>query len=319
MANQGTYRLALLDTRSQAALDAKVRVTFKREDGTVISVNSLSLSGPVSFPLPAFPDVKALLGLLEPSRFRAREIPFFMLTHGETVYRQLSVFRQPNQWNAVFDPWQKVQAAAQGLATLLANSPDVAVKGWKTYPSLADAAYDKFGSDREREELPKATLLNMYTRFSNVLNPTSGRTWFVYLQRVLELSRERLIALVDPAMGRAVQAIRANIARYPDYKLASAELHWKNFPVKYGILKKEMFSLKTKHTKGNLQFTLAPGTDESGRNVLLLDADIDENGQWLKHAMDVFRHRFSGGTHPFDIHDGLALEEVGWPVGYRLA
>jgi hypothetical protein len=319
MPNQGTYRLSLLDTRSQAAADADVRVTFKRQDGTVISATSVDLSARVSFTLPAFPDVRALFGLLEPSRFRTREIPFFMLTHGEIVERQLSVFRAPAQWTAVFDPWATVQASAADLATVLANSPDMLVRGWKSYPLLTAATYDALGVDREREELPKATLLNVYSRLSTTTNPTAGRPWFSYVERVLELTRERVMALVDPAMGRAVQAIRGNIDRYADYKPASAELHWPNFPARYGVLKKDMFSIKTTHAKGNLQLTLAPGTDAAGRSVLLLDADIDENGKWLAHTMDVFKHKFTGGTHPFDIHDGLALENVDWPIGYRLA
>jgi hypothetical protein len=238
------------------------------------------------------------------------------LTHGETIARQLTVFRLPAEWNARFEPWSHVSTQARDLAEALRNSPQIHVKGWKTYPLLTAAAYDAFGSDRE--ELPKASLLNLYTRLSTTAAPTTNRPWFSYVRQILELGRERIIAIVESGMGSAVQTIRRSIERFPEYKHASADLHHKNFPSRFGVLKKDMFSVKTKHEKGNLQLTLAPGTDASGKRVMLLDADIDENGMWLKHVTDVFKHKFSGGTHPFDIHEALGLEDHSWPRGYRL-
>ncbi len=318
MANEGNCLLSLIDTATQPAPDPAVRVTFRRPDGTVLLSRTVNLNNPVSFRLPAFPQVQAISGLVEPSRFRTREVAFFMLTHDETIPRQPTVFRQPDQWQASFDPWTSIKASVADLAAVMEQSPDVLVKGWKSFPLLTRAAYDAFGSPGSREELPKATLLNVHLRLSTSSNPTAGRPWFSYVKQVLELGRERIIALVDPAMGKAVEAIRGNIGKYKDYELASADLHFKNFPSRFGVLKKDTFSLKTKHKKGNLQLTLGPGTDEAGKAVLLLDADIDENGRWLAHALDVFKHKFTGGTHPFDVHEGLALENKLWPIGYRL-
>lgn len=52
---------------------------------------------------------------------------------------------------------------------------------------------------------------------------------------------------------------------------------------------------------------MAFGKDASGNDLLILDADIDENGQLMAHLADLFKHKFTGGTHPFDIHELLPL------------
>ena len=77
-------------------------------------------------------------------------------------------------------------------------------------------------------------------------------------------------------------------------------------------------SIKTREEHGNLQLTLTPATDASGRQVTILDADIDENGKLMAHLADLFKHRFNGGTHPFDIHEYLLLEDPGRALGYEL-
>jgi hypothetical protein len=316
VANQAFFELGLLDTRSEEVEDRSVRVTFKRQDGQVIFTKMVSVAPRVRFGLPAFPEVHAIFGLLEPSRFRTREIPFFSLTHDETAARALTVFRQPSSWTANFASWAQITKTARDLADVLRNSPDIRVKGWKSYPMLIGPAYDNFGSDRE--DLPKSSLLNIYTRLTTTSTPAAAGKWFSYVRQLLELGRERVIAIVDEKMGTIVQKIRESIENFPGYRRASADLHHENFPARYGVLKKDLFSVKTDHENGNLQLTLGPGTDETGKRVLLLDVDIDENGQWLKHTVDVFKHKFTGGTHPFDIHEALALENPSWPVGYRL-
>jgi hypothetical protein len=69
-----------------------------------------------------------------------------------------------------------------------------------------------------------------------------------------------------------------------------------------------------------LQQTMAPAQDlATGAFAPLLDADIDENGDLLIHLIDVlFMRAFSGGTHPFDIHEYLVLAHPNWALGYEL-
>lgn len=45
---------------------------------------------------------------------------------------------------------------------------------------------------------------------------------------------------------------------------------------------------KSRDENGNVQLTMAPGKDASGNDILLLDADIDENGAIFKHLADHF-------------------------------
>jgi hypothetical protein len=53
----------------------------------------------------------------------------------------------------------------------------------------------------------------------------------------------------------------------------------------------------------------------------LLDADLYESGGLLGLFFDLFEHKFSGGTHPHDIHELLVLQEKdsdAFDLGYRL-
>ncbi len=52
--------------------------------------------------------------------------------------------------------------------------------------------------------------------------------------------------------------------------------------------------------------------------MTILDADLDENGKLMAHLADLFKHRFTGGTHPFDIHEYLVLEDPVRSLGYEL-
>jgi hypothetical protein len=54
---------------------------------------------------------------------------------------------------------------------------------------------------------------------------------------------------------------------------------------------------------------------------VLLDADIDERGDLLGHFLDLFKHKVTGRTHPFDIHELLVLQAGNGPrfdPGYHL-
>ena len=50
----------------------------------------------------------------------------------------------------------------------------------------------------------------------------------------------------------------------------------------------------------------------------LVDADIDEHGTFWGHLGDLIKHRFTGGTHPYDIHEYLLLRRPTLNLGYRL-
>ena len=139
--------------------------------------------------------------------------------------------------------------------------------------------------------LAKTALLNLFYKLS-VMKPVGRRrNWFSYVRRILSIDQERIIAEVQPGMAEAVKASRNT----DEYKSAMASNHCNNFPKAYSAPCDDMFAIKSKEDKGNVQITLAPSTNGTGRLVLLLDADIDESGKALAHLMDVLKHKFTGG------------------------
>src|SRR5208337_4159727 len=97
-----------------------------------------------------------------------------------------------------------------------------------------------------------------------------------------------------------------NISNFPDFVRADTLLHTGNIPAPYDKAVSQMVSVKSNDAHGNLQLTMAKSLDPgTGTAVFLLDADIDEDLEFFAHAQDLFIHMFSGGTHPFDVHEIL--------------
>jgi len=319
MSNQGFLELGLLDTASRPANDAGVRVVVFRltDNREIAKFTDLTFPPSHKFRLPAFPQENNLYCQVTPTRFRHRNSSPFFLTDGETVTRNLTLFRLPGQWSAAFDAWDQLPNFHHTLKRVLDVSPDVKVRGGGKLGKFTEATYD--GADDEKTQIAKAALLNLYTKLIDTIEPTGGiEPWFSLVRRVLEIGRERFIAIVDPRMEQCVRTIREKIGQFPDYSKAKSDLHLKNFPASFNVVKSSMLSVKTKEDKGNLQLTMARGKDEGGADVFLLDADIDENGQLMKHLADLLKHKFNGGTHPYDIHEYLVMSSPNRPLGYRL-
>ena len=116
-----------------------------------------------------------------------------------------------------------------------------------------------------------------------------------------------------------VRQIHAHIDEFrADYERTPSENHRGNVPPELQGRISSMISIKSTHSKGNFQLTL---THLSDPDEVLLDSDIDENGELLGHVADLFKHKISGGTHPHDVHEILTLqnrEVEGFDLGYRL-
>jgi hypothetical protein len=163
----------------------------------------------------------------------------------------------------------------------------------------------------------KAVLLNLHRKLTD-LGPRAGTSWFSYVEKILIIGRERLVTLVKPAMAREIRRIKSEIRKHP-YTHSPAEHHHKNFPARYQVRKSQMMSIKSKETLGNVQLTVGPGNDPTtGKDVILLDADIDEHGELLAHFADLVAHAVTGGTHPYDIHEFLLLSNPTTDLGYVL-
>jgi hypothetical protein len=320
MANEGIFELTLLTVDAQAAEDPHTVVEFERtSDGQTIGRATTSFPPPRRFPLPAFPQEKSLACFVSPRRYRRRFVSVFTLTDGETIARQPTVFRDPKQWAADFTLWDELGDPFQPIIDVLEGSVGIRVKGGKVFEKFAGDAYDDISQSDRVTIFAKASLLNLFAKLSSLKEPVHKRkTWFSFVTQILEIGRERLIAIVDDAMIERVSQIADDIEEFLGYERTPAGNHHKYIPAGYTVKKSSMVSIKTDDEQGNLQLTLSPARDPDGAAVTLLDADIDENGRLMAHLADLFKHKFTGGTHPFDVHEYLLLEDRTRPLGYRL-
>jgi hypothetical protein len=215
--------------------------------------------------------------------------------------------------------WGDLSSHFRRFQRVLERSPDVLIRGGKSYGRFTDISYD--GVADELTVRAKAALLNLFAKLTSMPKaPGSSVDWFSWIRQIATFGRERLVAIVAPEMAKAVRDIKSDLPKHEFYKHTAAENHYKNFPERYHPLKSKMYSIKTDEDHGNLQITIAPGTDpDSGGELFLADIDIDENGKLLRHLLDVFLvHHFSGGTHPFDIHEYLHLAYPKVELGYQL-
>ncbi|MGH9971984.1 MAG: hypothetical protein ACREBG_29915 [Pyrinomonadaceae bacterium] len=319
MSNEGFFQLSLIDVRGRPINESKVKVAFVRvaDNKTIGSEANLDFPPPHTFAVPAFPQEKQLFCEVTPPRYRMRRSDVFLLTDGETITRNISLFRRPDKWSASFTTWDQLSSHFLSFKDVLKESSAVKVKGGKLLGKFTEATYD--GVTEKTEVFAKAALLNLYTKLTDLKEPTKGKEpWFSFVKEVVEIGRERFIGIVDPKMGEIVRAIKKDIDKFKDYENTPAQNHFNNIPPAFKPQKSKMFSIKSSEDHGNLQLTMAPGKDSAGNDLLILDADIDENGKMFQHLMDLFKHKFSGGTHPFDIHEFLALSNPNRPLGYEL-
>lgn len=318
MGNEGFFQLSLLDVRGRPVNESKVKVGFFRvADNKSISSNTEDFPPPHTFALPAFPQEKQMFCDITAPRYRMRRTGTFLLTDKETIARNISLFRRPDKWTANFTAWDQLGAPFLALRKVLERSSAVKVKKGRQLGKFTEAIYD--GIVETKEVFAKAAMLNIYAKLTDLKEPVNGTApWFSFVNEIVEISRERIIAIVDPKMGELVRHIADNDSQFKDYEKSPSGIHFPNIPSVFQPKKNTMFSIKSGEDHGNVQLTMAPGKDASGNPLLVLDADIDENGQMFAHLMDLLKHKFSGGTHPFDIHEFLAFADPNRPLGYEL-
>jgi hypothetical protein len=320
LGNQGTLELTLLSVDGSPAKDPSTFVSFQRMSDQQEILRATRSFPPVRrFPLPAFPQERVISCSVSPERYRHRNVGVFTLTDGETIVRQPTVMRLPHLWTAEFTKWDDLDDSFDQLAEILDSSPDLRVKDGSLLGRFVEDQYDNVDPGDRSTVNAKACLLNVAAKLRTLKEPTLGRKpWLGFVERILEIGRERVIALVDPEMLTRVKAIHSQIDQFEDYKRTPVGDHSKNIPAGFSFAKSAMISIKTKEDNGNLQLTLTPATNSDGTEVTLLDTDIDENGKLMAHLGDLFKHKFTGGTHPFDIHEYLILEDRTRTLGYEL-
>lgn len=323
MGNEGFLELGLLDVTNQPARDPSTNVSFFRasDNREILRKNDLEFPPIRRFRLPAFPQEQNLICETTPSRFRQGNTGFFTLTDGKVTRRNPIVLRLPDKWAPQFVPWNLLSSAFLALQDVLNASPGIRVRTGETFPKLVQDTYD--GVTAQKSVLAKMALLNLYAALTITKEPTTlTKPWFSFVKQIFAIDRERFIARADPQMAKIIRLIKDDINKFPDYKHTPATNHFddvqQSVPEGFKVLKSKMFSIKTKDEHANIQLTIAPTKDLDGNEVVVLDADIDENGQLLEHLADLIKHRITGGTHPIDIHEFLLLAHSTLTLGYDL-
>jgi hypothetical protein len=321
MPNQGTFELNLLDVLGQPAADPDTSVTFVTVAGNrqISQSNGLVFPAQFDFALPSFPQAQGLICWINPKRYRTCHSSVFTLTDGQVLRESPTVLRNPAQWNARFAHWADLSGTFDLLRQVLTASPSVTVK--ESNQPLGDFANGNYDDvDEMPTILAKTALLNIYAKMFKILVPGGAiDTWFKFVQDILVIGRERFIGIVTPAMWDQVSAIHDHIDAFPHFVVADTTLHTGNIPNPFASQLSEMISIKSNDPHGNLQLTMAKCQDpQSGAVIFLVDADIDEDLEFFLHAHDLFTHIFSGGTHPFDVHEILLSTYGAMDLGYDL-
>jgi len=312
----------LRDVAGRPIRDAETFFTFRQlsNNRQIVDQLEVELTGtPVVFNLPAATG-EVLVCEFDPKRFRFARSPVFFGTPGPPIRKRSQLLREPKEWTPRFTRWHDLSAAFAGLKRVLDVSPQVTLFNHVDAIDnlLVESAYDRMSG--EDVTLAKTALLNSYFRLNSVTEPVSAdRSWFSFVQRLVAIGRERFLAFVEPEMEALVRQIHTHIEQFRgDYERTPAENHRGNVPPAMQSRIASMISIKSTHSKGNFQLTLSHLT---GPDEVLLDTDIDENGELLAHFLDLFKHKVTGGTHPHDIHEVLAHQEghtSGFDLGYRL-
>jgi hypothetical protein len=334
MALENTLRLELKTVEDQPATDPGLDLSFFRATDTrtrIREVSSLKFTGAADINLPA--EVDVWLARISPTRYQHMASGFFKLDGGEPGPEPLTVFRKPAKWDARFALWNSLPAHFDGFKQVLARSTNVKAKIGKKETEVvelgrfAEDVYDDVDFDprfADKVIIAKAALLNLFFALTVLETPTGGpaRPWFSFVEKILVINRERFIAMVSREMLEVVQHIHDNIEDFEDYRHPEdTRGHHGNLPKEFSCPIDDMVSIKSTAKKANIQLSLAPGKDSAGKAVCLLDADIDENGNWFLHFIDYLNHHFiSGGTHPYDIHEYLVFKHrsLKKPIGYTL-
>ncbi len=311
------YTLNLRTAEGEQADAEGVRVIFfDTSHNELIGFNNLKFPPANRFELPEHLAGKIMLPEIIAPDFHGVKAPLFLARYDNADVQDVRLLRKPSGWKAKFENWNDLGNEFDRLKSVLQRSPDIKLLGGNSLGSLTDDGYN--GLSTTDSVVAKTCLLNLYIKMSEDVEPVGGEyPWFKFVQRILSIGRERFIAVVDDEMFDLVDQISKNSDDFDDYNGADSVLHHKNFPSGHAIL--QIASIKSDEDYGNVQLTTAKVVTPSGQNTTLLDVDIDENGRLLPHFFDLIKHKFNGGTHPYEIHEYLVKTYPDTSLGYTLA
>lgn len=313
--------LDLRDVSRQPIDDPDTRFTFRQVTSGHQFCDQVTKqplpAGPVTIALPVLAG-DAVSCEIDAVRYRwARSPVFFRSPNDDGIALEIRLLRELGAWVPTFASWQRLGRRFDGFKRACQASGTVVVldrgmpAGTPATAVLNSAAtYDGLGFDLH---LAQMALLNTHHVLQSTNEPVSkSRPWFSFVRQFVAIGRERFMALVDAEMWTLVRLISEHIDEFHvDYEQTMAENHRGMIPAALRGRAREMVSIKSSHTLGNFQLTLArlaqAGTEPE---QWLLDADIDESGTLAGHVLDWLKHKRSGGTSPFDIHEILAWQHA---------
>lgn len=222
------------------------------------------------------------------------------------------MMRDPGQWKPKFAGWSSLTGAFDSLkATLdgnflkLKHGPDLGIVTPVVYDGMSSPALS----------LAKMALLNLFVVLSDQQDPVSTHVWFNFVKRILVIDQERFVAIVSPDLFESIDHIARNMGEFRNQGFfpGDTSLHLDNIPSDFQLTA-PMISVKRAYEQGNVQFTMAKARNQQG-DCVLLDCDMDENSNLFLHATDFFKHVFTGGTNPIDIHAFQQTATHPRPVG----
>ncbi|MBZ5704193.1 MAG: hypothetical protein LAN63_02480 [Acidobacteriia bacterium] len=316
MGNMGNLVLELINAERAAAKEPNCTIEFLRLDQvTIARANHVEFPPQHRFTLPAFPQAQNLRCMITPSLYRIVQSEFFTLTDGQEKDASAIVLRDPAQWRPDFGKWDSLSPQFDTLKGVLANrllklkhGPDVGVVTPAVYDGMTSAAL----------LLAKMALLNLFAVLSAQNDPVSTKPWFNFVKQILVIDQERCVAVVDEALFTTIDKIRTHLDDFKREKFfpGDTSLHTDNIPSEYQLTA-PMISVKCAYEQGNVQFTMARVRNAQG-DAVLLDCDMDEHSNVIEHVSDVFKHIFTGGTNPIDIHEYIVHHQQGVDLGYDL-
>jgi hypothetical protein len=316
MENMGNFVLDLTNAEGNPAEEPDCRVEFVRLDQVTIACSD-HLQFPPShrFTLPAFPQVQNLHCVVTPSLYRLVQSNFFTLADGKEIQQSPSIMRNPGQWQPRFTGWNSLtgqfaalKAALNGKFLKLKHGPDVGI--------ITPSVYD--GMSSPALLLAKMALLNLFTVLNTQQDPVSEQPWFNFVQQILVIDQERFVAIVRSDLFESIDQIVNNMRNFRNQGFfpGDVSLHLDNIPSEFQLTA-PMISVKRTYDQGNVQFTMGKARNQQG-DCVLLDCDMDEDSNLFLHATDLFKHLFTGGTNPIDIHEYIVHLQKGVDLGYEL-
>ncbi len=317
--------LRLRNFEDQIIKNVPTRLRFRRnQQPTGNAINRMFTSGQEGFNIPAFP-LAVWDCSVAAQRYEIRNTGFFRPNDGRRIEREIWLPRNVRAaWATKFAHWNQLTGKFTALRNLPANSPSLMlrIRNGSSRPlgNFTGNTYDDV--DDHQLILGKAGLLNMYAKLMATPVPGApGFPWFAGIQRLLGIQRDRIVGVVKPGMAKTVRRIRENTSAFPGYQGAPPGAHFEKnikplIPPAFSAVK--VYSIKSRERIGVLQLVIAEVTYPQGQTVYALDADVDENGNLLKHFGDFIKHQFNGGTHPFHVYDILHRTLKTPRLAYRL-